>query len=61
MIILKTEIEIKPVGSGRKPQDRLAIVRQAVAIVQTCTGMLELSFLLEVLLTIRCINEVDKL
>ena len=36
-------------------------VRQSVAIVQTCTGMLELSFLLEVLLTIRCINEVDKL
>lgn len=39
----------------------LLFVRQAVAIVQTCTGMLELSFLLEVLLTIRCINEVDKL
>ena len=61
MIIPKTEIEIKPAGSGRKPQDRLVFVRQAVAIVQTCTGMLELSFLLEVLLTIRCINEVDKL
>ena len=39
----------------------LLFVRQAVAIVQTCTGMVELSFILDVLLTIRCINGVNEL
>ncbi len=42
------------------PISHSLFVRQAVAIVQTCTGMVELSFL-DVLLTIRCINGVNEL
>ena len=32
-------------------------VRQAVAIIQPCTGMVEFSFLLRIVFTIQSINE----
>ena len=56
------EFKTPKVKKKRNQQKTVLIlfVRQAVAIIQPCTGMVEFSFLLGIVFTIQSINEINE-